>query len=107
VIHVIALLQLRPGTRAAFLETFHDLTPKVRAEKGCLEYAPAVDHAPYMGFQVPVSDDVVVVIERWASPAALDAHIAAPHMKAWGAKVDAMMVRRTIHVLDPVGSGGL
>lgn len=101
-IHVIAFLHLRPGARKEFLETFHDLTPKVRAEAGCLEYAPAVDHAPYMGFQVPVSDDVVVVVERWASPAALDAHISAPHMKAWGKVVDGMMVRRTIHVLDPV-----
>jgi quinol monooxygenase YgiN len=100
-IHVIAFLHLRPGARAAFLETFRDLTPLVRAEAGCLEYAPAVDHAPYMGFQSPVSDDVVVVVEKWSSAAALDAHIEAAHMKVWGAKVDVLMTRRVIHVLDP------
>lgn len=101
-IHVIAFLHLRPGTRAAFLETFRDLTPLVRAEPGCIEYSPAVDHAPYMGFQSPVSDDVVVVVEKWASAAALDTHIEAAHMKTWGAKVGQMMIRRVIHVLDPV-----
>lgn len=100
-IHVVALLQLHPGKRAEFLATFRALTPLVRAEAGCIEYAPAVDHAPFMGFQSPVGDDTIVVVEKWASPAALDAHIVAPHMKAWGAVVEPMMTRRTIHVFDP------
>jgi quinol monooxygenase YgiN len=102
VIHVIAFLHLRPGAREKFLATLHDLTPKVRAESGCLEYAPAVDHAPFMGFQLPVGEDVVVVVERWTNPSALEAHIEAPHMKAWGKVVEGMMTHRTIHVLDPV-----
>src|SRR5688572_8028266 len=101
-IHVIAFLHLRPGVRADFLATFRELTPLVRAESGCIEYAPAVDHAPFMGFQSPIGDDTVMVVEKWASPAALDAHISAPHMKAWGAKVEGMMTGRTIHVMDPV-----
>ncbi len=101
-IHVIAFLHLHPGKRTEFLETLKELTPKVRAEAGCLEYTPAVDHAPYMGFQSPIGDDTVIVVEKWASPAALDAHIEAPHMKAWGAKVASMMSHRTIHVLDPI-----
>lgn len=102
-IHVIAFLHLRPGVLREFLATFHDLVPKVRAEAGCLEYSPAIDHAPFMGFQIPVGDEVVVVVERWASPAALEAHIEAPHMKAWGKAVEGMMTRRQIHVLDPAG----
>ena len=101
-IHVIAFLHLHPGKREEFLATFRALGPLVRAEAGCIEYAPAVDHAPFMGFQGPIGDDTVVVVEKWASPAALDAHIEAPHMKAWGAKVSGMMTHRTIHVLDPV-----
>ena len=101
-IHVIAFLHLHPGKRDEFLATFKALTPLVRAEAGCLEYAPAVDHAPFMGFQGPIGDDTIVVVEKWASPAALDAHIEAPHMKAWGKVVAGMMTHRTIHVLDPV-----
>lgn len=101
-IHVIAFLHLHPGRRDEFLATLRDLTPLVRAEAGCLEYTPAVDHAPFMGFQSPIGDDTVIVVEKWANPAALDAHIEAPHMKAWGKRVAALMSRRTIHVLDPI-----
>lgn len=100
-IHVIAFLHLRPGTRREFLATFEALTPLVRAEKGCIEYGPAVDHGPFLGFQSPIGDDVVAVVEKWESPAALEAHIVAPHMKTWGAKIDAMMTDRVIHVFDP------
>lgn len=100
-IHVIAFLHVRPGTRAEFLATFRALTPLVRAEAGCIEYGPAVDHGPFLGFQSPVGDDVVVVVEKWSSTAALEAHIAAPHMKAWGAEVEGMLTQRIIHVLDP------
>lgn len=102
-IHVLAFLHLRSGVRREFLATFHDLVPQVRAEPGCLEYSPATDHAPFMGFQIPVGEDVVVVVERWASPAALEAHIEAPHMRAWAKAVEAMMTHRSIHVLDPSG----
>lgn len=100
-IHVIAFLHLHPGKRGEFLATLRELTPLVRAEKGCLEYTPAVDHAPFMGFQSPIGDDTVMVVEKWAGPAALDAHIEAPHMQAWGKRVATMMSHRTIHVLDP------
>ena len=100
-IHVVAFLHLHPGRREEFLVTFRELTPLVRAEAGCLEYVPAVDHAPFLGFQSPIGDDVVLVVEKWANPGALDAHIEAPHMKAWGKLVDGMMTHRTIHVLDP------
>jgi quinol monooxygenase YgiN len=100
-IHVIAFLHVRPGTRAKFLETFRALTPLVRAEAGCIEYGPAVDHGPFLGFQSPVGDEVVVVVEKWSSPAALEAHITAPHMKTWGAEIEGMMTKRIIHVFDP------
>lgn len=100
-IHVIAFLHLHPGRRDEFLGTLRELTPLVRAEAGCLEYTPAVDHAPFMGFQSPIGDDTIIVVEKWASPAALDAHIEAPHMQAWGKRVAALMSHRTIHVLDP------
>jgi quinol monooxygenase YgiN len=42
------------------------------------------------------------VIEKWESTDALKAHAAAPHMKAYGAKVKDMVASRVIHVLKPV-----
>jgi quinol monooxygenase YgiN len=43
-----------------------------------------------------------VVIEKWESLAALQAHAVAPHMVAYGAKTKDMLASRMIHVLDPV-----
>ena len=42
-IHVIATIELVPGTREAYLAVFRKLIADVRAEKGCLEYGPAID----------------------------------------------------------------
>ena len=63
-IHVIAFLHLHPGRRAEFLATLKELTPLVRAEHGCIEYTPAVDHAPFIVFQEPIGDDTVVEVEK-------------------------------------------
>ena len=49
-----------------------------------------------------VGDDTFVVIERWESVAALQAHAASPHMAAYGAKVKDWTASRTIHVLQAV-----
>jgi len=42
-----------------------------------------------------------VVIEKWASAEALQAHAVAPHMVAYGAKTRDMIARRVFHVLSP------
>jgi len=39
-IFVIATIEVKPGKREAFLAEFNKNVPNVRAEKGCLEYAP-------------------------------------------------------------------
>jgi quinol monooxygenase YgiN len=43
-----------------------------------------------------------VVIEKWASLAALQAHGAGPNMAAYGAKTREFTASRMIHVLEPV-----
>jgi quinol monooxygenase YgiN len=100
-IHVLATIELRPGARAAFLADFDRLAPEVHAEDGCLEYAAAVDVASGLALQGPVREDVVTVVERWASLAALAAHLAAPHMDAHRARVRELVVRTTLQVLAP------
>ena len=42
-------------------------------------------------------DDTFVVVEKWASLAALQAHAAAPHMKAYAASVKDLMAKRVIN----------
>ena len=99
-IHVVAILTTTPGQRAAVLDAFKANVPAVHAEAGCIEYGAAVD-VENMG-TAAYGPDTFVVIEKWESEDHLKAHAAAPHMKAYGAKVKDLMANRTIHVLKPV-----
>jgi quinol monooxygenase YgiN len=98
-IHVLAFVTAKPGQRVALLEAFHENIPAVHAEDGCIEYRPVIDAPEFGGFQTPLGPDTFVVVEKWASDAALRAHAAAPHMAAYGARTRAMIASRVIHVL--------
>ncbi|HEV2547607.1 MAG TPA: antibiotic biosynthesis monooxygenase [Stellaceae bacterium] len=100
-IHVIAVITAKPGQRDAILKEFRANMPAVHAEKGCIEYGPAVDADGVGGFQTKFGADTFVVIEKWESLEALKAHAAAPHMAAYAAKTKEMIQSRVIHVLTP------
>jgi quinol monooxygenase YgiN len=100
-IHVLAHITTKPGLRDAVLGIFHANMPAVHAEDGCIAYAPAIDASGIGPFQTKLGEDSFMVIEQWASPEALKAHAAAPHMAAYGAKTKEMLVSRVIHVLSP------
>jgi quinol monooxygenase YgiN len=100
-IHVLAIITTKPGLRDTVLTAFHANIPAVLAEKGCIEYGPAVDAAGIGPVQTKLGPDTFVVIEKWATAADLAAHAAAPHMAAYGAKVRDHVATRVIHVLSP------
>ncbi len=100
-IHVIATVELAPGTREKFLTEFRKLVPDVRAEAGCLEYGPAVDAETDIATQSRVGADRVVVIEKWENVGALKAHSVAPHMQAYRAKVKDYVRGMELRVLAP------
>lgn len=98
---VIAVITTKPGKRSEVLEQVRATAPAVRAEKGCIEYAPAVDAGGLGAFQTKLGPDTYVVVEKWESTAALKAHAAAPHMAAYAAKTRESIASRVIHVLSP------
>ncbi|HUH86284.1 MAG TPA: putative quinol monooxygenase [Stellaceae bacterium] len=100
-IHVLAIITAKPGMRDAILREFRANMPTVHAEKGCIEYGPAVDADGIGSFQTKFGPDSFVVIEKWESPEALRAHAQAPHMAAYAAKTKEMIQSRVIHVLSP------
>jgi quinol monooxygenase YgiN len=102
VIHVLATIELNPGTRDEFLSHFRQIVPLVLRETGCLEYGPTVDLATEIPVQLPVRDDVVTVVEKWASLADLQAHLAAPHMVQYRQRVASLLCSTSIQVLAPV-----
>ena len=100
-VHVLAVITAHPGQRGRILEAFRANVDTVRAEDGCLAYEAVVDVAdPAPGYAL-YGPDTFVVVERWASRAALQAHAAAPHMKAYAARVGEFVAKRAIHVLEP------
>jgi quinol monooxygenase YgiN len=100
-IHVVAVVTAKPGKREEILAHFRANAPACRAEKGCIEYGPAVDAENALGFQTKVGPDTFLVVEKWESMDALKAHAAAPHMAAYAAKVKELIASRTIHILQP------
>jgi quinol monooxygenase YgiN len=100
-IHVIATITLRQGTRPAFLAEFQKLVPLVHTEEGCLEYGPTVDAASGLSAQGPPRDNVVTVVEKWSSLETLKKHLNAPHMAAYRLKVKDFVVETKLQVLAP------
>ena len=98
-VHVIAEIELRDGTREAFLKEFRRIVPIVRDEDGCIEYGPAVDAEVTIG--PPVRPNVVTVIEKWTSEAALIAHHSAPHMLEYRKRAGHMIAGVTIRAYHP------
>ena len=100
-IHVIATIELTAGNRDAFLAEFRKLVPLVLAEEGCIDYGPAVDVPTEIGAQLPLRENVVTVVERWESLAALNQHLVAPHMVTYRETVKTLVAGTTLQVLEP------
>jgi quinol monooxygenase YgiN len=100
-IHVVAVITAKPGMREQILEAFRANMPAVHAEKGCIEYGPAIDAEGAGGMQAKFGPDTFVVLEKWESLEALRAHAASPHMAAYAAKTRDMIANRVIHILSP------
>jgi quinol monooxygenase YgiN len=101
-IHVLATIELRDGTREQFLEEFRKVVPPVRAEAGCLEYGAAIDAVTSLPVGVPNRPNVVMVVEKWASLDALQAHLVAPHMLEYRPRVKEFVERVSLQILEPV-----
>ncbi len=97
-INVIASIRVRAGSLPDFLEIFKANMPRVREEKGCIEYFPAVDIDAELPPQV-LDGNVVTVIEKWESLEALRNHLETPHMSAYREKVKDLVAELSLKVL--------
>ncbi|HRY22866.1 MAG: antibiotic biosynthesis monooxygenase [Geminicoccaceae bacterium] len=101
-VHVMAVIEAKPGKRAELLAAFKANVPAVHAEDGCIVYEATVDTEAAGPIQnATFGADTFVVVEKWASLEALEAHAAAPHMKSYGERVKDLIAERTIYVLSP------
>ncbi len=99
-IHVLAIITAKPGLRDRILEAYRANVDTVRAEAGCLAYEAVVDAGSGAPGFARFGPDAFVVVEKWASMDALQAHAVAPHMKAYASQVKELTASRAIHVLE-------
>ena len=62
------------------------------------EYRGAIEIDTGITAQTPPRPDMLLVIEKWESDAALAAHLDAPHVGAFAARTAGMMTERVIRV---------
>jgi quinol monooxygenase YgiN len=99
-IAVIATIETGAGNRGALLAAFKELVPRVLAEKGCLEYGPMIDLSTNITDRPP-RENVVTMIEKWASVEALQAHLASPHMIAFRKATESLRLELKLQILEP------
>ena len=94
---VIATLEVASGKRDALLGVFEKLVPLVRAEKGCIEYTPMIDAANDM---TATRSNVVTMVEKWESLAALEAHLKTPHMAEFRRQTEPLRLSLGLQILQ-------
>jgi quinol monooxygenase YgiN len=98
VIYVIAELALKPGSTEKAAAEARNAVVATNKEDGCIFYQ----------MHLNVSDPTkLIVVERWASREALNAHIQTPHLKAWRAASAEFVTARNVEVITPASVGGL
>ena len=100
-VFVVAIIEVKPGKRAELVEIFKGNVPNVVAEDGCLSYEPVVDFDSGISSQAPLRENVMTVVEKWASIDALRVHLKAPHMAAYREKVKGLVAGVTLQVMQP------
>ena len=98
---VIATMQVAAGRRHELVDLLRALMPKVRAEPGCIEYAAMVDARSGLSAQDPPRDNTLVIVEKWESLAALNAHLKTMHMAEYFQKAEQLQLSMNLQVLEP------
>ena len=98
-INVIATVQVKDGKVRDFIKLFKTIVPLVRAEKGCMDYFPAIDLPTGLPPQ-QTDENVVTIIERWESMDDLMAHISASYMAEHLEKEKPLVEKTSIKILQ-------
>jgi len=94
---VVVRARANPGRGGELLDMFGELATATHAEEGCTLFALHRAHDDH---------DVIVLVERWASREALDAHLAAPHLASFRREsVELFAEPSQIAVVEPVPAG--
>jgi quinol monooxygenase YgiN len=94
---VVVVSQAKPGRGEDALAAFQALAVQTHSEEGCRLFAL---------HRAPADPERIVLVERWASRAALDEHLVAPHLLEFRESgADLWAVPAQIMVLEPAACG--
>lgn len=98
---VLCRFDLRPeADRADYIARTKAILGTVRKERGCLEYRLLGDCDTTWEKPQRFGDRTLWMLEKWESLHSLRAHLATPHMKAFGPKVSGLRSASSFHVLE-------
>lgn len=100
-VFVVAVIEVKPAKRAEFIKIFKGNVPNVVAEDGCIFYEPVIDFDSGIASQAPLRENVMTVVEKWASIDALRVHLKAPHMNVYREQVKELVAGVTLNVMQP------
>jgi quinol monooxygenase YgiN len=98
-IDVIASVRVKAGKVPEFLKVFKSNMPKVKKERGCIEYFPAIDLQADLPGQI-LDKDVITIIEKWESLEALRDHLNSPGMQDQHNREKGMVEEVTAKILQ-------
>lgn len=98
-IHLVVTMQVKPGSRQAFLDLFGTVRPAVLAEAGCVQYQLCADLPG--GTNTP-DPDCFTLLEQWESESHLKAHLATEHMKTFAKAAGPLRVSTILRILRPL-----
>lgn len=99
-ISVFAVMTAKVGKKQQILEIARANLAAVRAEQGCHEYRLVEDVRQAGSFQKELGEYSFAFIEQWENMAALEAHLATPHMQVYGEKTKDLLDDSAIYVMQ-------
>lgn len=99
-ISVFAVMTAKVGQKQEALKISRANLETVRAEAGCHEYRLVDDVSNAGSFQKKLGEHSFAFIEQWESMAALEAHLATPHMQAFAEKTKDLLDDSAIFVMQ-------
>ncbi len=97
-IHVIASIRVKEGSLEEYVALFKENVPNVLEEDGCVQYVPCVDADTGWKAQ-DLDGQRMMVIEKWETMDALQAHSRAPHMAAFRKKAGHLVESVSLQVV--------
>ena len=100
-IFVIAVSELKEGTKDEFIRIAKENLPNVLAEEGCISYVLNEDFPSGLAAQKEVRENVLTFVECWVSIDHLKKHLQAPHMKEFMDKVRDLRISSSLQIVSP------